>query len=350
MKLTYTTYKLTFKEPAGTSRGYLKTKTSYFLKVVDGEREGIGECGLLAGLSADDRPNYEEKLRKLANNFSLKIKSSYQWINELREWPSIQAGLEMALLDLQSSHKVLFPSAFTRGAAMQPINGLIWMGNKDFMRQQIEEKLKLGFKVLKMKIGALDWETEYLILKEIRRQFSSEVLELRVDANGSFSDSEATYVLDKLAALKVHSIEQPIKARQWKSMAELCNRTPLPIALDEELIGVFEPEHKLQMLDTIKPQFIILKPSFIGGFAQAEWWIKEAKHREIGWWATSALESNLGLSAIAQWNFKQDNNVASGLGTGSLYERNWQAPLFINNGQLGYNPREKWQPPADFSW
>ena len=350
MKLTYTKYALQFKQPAGTSRGVLKTKTSYYLKLTDGDKEGIGECGLLAGLSADDRNNYEEKLAEMSRTIDSSQKSPEHWLQELKEWPSIQAGLEMALRDMHSNNKILFPSAFTRGEDQQPINGLIWMGDRDFMRSQIEQKLKQGFKVLKMKIGALDWDTEYSLLKMIRQQFSHEVLELRVDANGAFSESEALKVLDKLAALQVHSIEQPIKAGQWEKMALLCRNTSLPIALDEELIGIFDAEQKLQMLHAMEPQYLILKPSFIGGFAQSEWWISEAKKRGIGWWVTSALESNLGLSALAQWNYTLGNPMASGLGTGALYERNWQSPLFISEGKLGYQPEVSWQPPADFSW
>lgn len=339
MKASWKKYTLEFKEPSGTSRGILRTKDSYFILLEEDGKSGIGECGILKGLSADDRPDYEERLTWLMENINKPFDELY---NALLEFPSIQAGLEMALLDLGADNHVLFPSEFTEGKATQPINGLIWMGDVDFMKKQVATKLQDGFTVLKMKIGAINFEDEIAILKSIRKEFSANELELRVDANGAFFPSEAIDVLNRLAELRIHSIEQPIKKGQWQEMAALCEVPAIDIALDEELIGVFQAEHRRQLLRTIRPQYIILKPSFIGGFRGSEEWIELAKESRIGWWATSALESNLGLNAIAQWNYTKGNSIPSGLGTGSLYTNNFESPLYIKEGAVGYDPQHQW--------
>jgi o-succinylbenzoate synthase len=342
MKAIYTAYTLQFKQASGTSRGVLKTKKSFFIKLAlaDGQT-GLGECGILAGLSADDRPHYEQKLKTTCQA----IKEPGQipeLIANLNEWPSIKAGLEMAWLDLNSKNHVIFPSLFTQGKATQPINGLIWMGDETFMKAQIKKRLAEGFTVLKMKIGAIDWPTELKLLKHIRQSFSAEELELRVDANGAFLPAQAPAVLEDLAKLKVHSIEQPIKPGQWQSMAKLCQNSPVPIALDEELIGLFKPQQRQEMMRAIKPHYIILKPSFLGGFAASTAWIGAAKDIKAGYWVTSALESNLGLSALAQWNFTLQNPMHSGLGTGSLYTNNFASPLEVKKGAIAYNPEAQW--------
>ena len=339
MKASWKKYTLEFKQPSGTSRGVLRIKDSYFVFLEKDGKTGIGECGILKGLSADDRPDYEARLKWLNENIQRPVEELYA---NLREFPSIQAGLEMALLDLKSDDHILFPSEFTEGKAMQPINGLIWMGDVDFMKQQVATKLKDGFAVLKMKIGAINFEDELAILKSIRNEFGPEELELRVDANGAFFPSEAINVLNRLAELRIHSIEQPIKKGQWQEMAALCEVPSIDIALDEELIGVFDMAHRRQLLQTIRPQYIILKPSFIGGFRGSEEWIQLAKESRAGWWVTSALESNLGLSAIAQWNYLQENKMPSGLGTGSLYTNNIESPLYIKGGAIGYNASVNW--------
>ncbi len=339
MKATWKKYTLNFKQASGTSRGILRTKDSYFIFLEKDGKQGIGECGILKGLSADDRPDYEPKLNWLMENIRLTEAELYA---EMMEFPSIQAGLEMALLDLKSENHILYPSDFTHGKAMQPINGLIWMGDVDFMKEQVAQKLKDGFAVLKMKIGAINFEDELAILKSIRTEFGADELELRVDANGAFYPSEAMDVLNRLADLKIHSIEQPIKKGQWQELAALCEVPPIAIALDEELIGIFTQAKKRELLRTIRPQHIILKPSFVGGFRGSEEWIALAKEMYIGWWATSALESNIGLSAIAQWNFTQENKVPSGLGTGSLYTNNFESPLYVKDGGIGYNPEQFW--------
>ena len=341
MKANYKKYILNFKQASGTSRGILKTKETFFLILKNEERIGFGECGIFKGLSADDRPDYEEKLRWLCNNIN---SDEDHLLNELIEFPSIQFGLEQALLDFKSDKPFeLFPSKFTNSKVGISINGLIWMGSESFMKQQIEEKLKAGFSTIKMKIGAIDFNTEVSLLKSIRKEFTSKGIELRVDANGAFHPNEALEKLKRLSELEIHSIEQPIKQGQIKEMKELCSKTPLSIALDEELIGVFDVTKKQELLQTINPQFIILKPSLVGGFKGSKEWIDLAEDNGIGWWITSALESNIGLNAIAQWTYVLGNKMPQGLGTGSLFTNNIESPLEVNNGHLFYNNFGNWK-------
>jgi len=236
----------------------------------------------------------------------------------------------------------LFPSEFTKGEKSIPINGLVWMGTKEFMKIQIKEKISSGFSCIKMKIGAIDFDTELELLTSIRKEFSSKDIELRVDANGAFTPKEALEKLKHLSALEIHSIEQPIKQGQFEEMALLCEQTPLPIALDEELIGVFSETKKEEILQIIQPQFIILKPSLIGGFQGSTEWIEKAIKYNVSWWITSALESNVGLNAIAQFTYTLQNKMPQGLGTGGLYANNFEAPLEIEKGNLHYNNLKKW--------
>ena len=341
MTATYHQYILNFKKPSGTSRGILKTKETWFVIIDAKGKQGIGECGLLRGLSVDDRKDYEEQLKWTCENIHLGLDDLY---DKNIEFPSIQFGLEMAFKSLESINPFeLFPSPFTKGKASISINGLIWMGSETFMKQQIKEKIGEGFSCIKMKIGAIDFDTEINILKSIRKEFSSKDIELRVDANGAFSPQEALEKLKRLSEYDLHSIEQPIKAGQFKAMAKLCGQTPLPIALDEELIGVFYEDEKETLLQTIKPQYIILKPSFIGGFKGSQEWINSAENHNIGWWITSALESNVGLNAISQWAFTLKTKMPQGLGTGSLYTNNIDSPLQIKNGTLRYNKELNWK-------
>lgn len=341
LKATYKKYILNFKQASGTSRGILRTKETWFLKIENDEKFGIGECGLFRGLSADDRPDYEQKLQWVCKNINLGLE---KLLAELIEFPSIQFGLEQAFLSLESRNPYeLFPSKFTRGEEGININGLIWMGDKAFMQEQIRQKLKDGFSCIKMKIGAIDFDTEIELLKSIRNEFSSKEIELRVDANGAFHPNNALEKLKRLAELDLHSIEQPIKQGQLQEMAQLCENTPLPIALDEELIGVFSSEEKKNVIETIQPQYVILKPSLVGGFAGSEKIIKLAVGNQIGWWITSALESNVGLNAISQWTYTLQNTLPQGLGTGSLFTNNFDAPLKVINGKLNYNPQVKWR-------
>jgi o-succinylbenzoate synthase len=340
IKANYKKYILNFKNPSGTSRGILRTKETWFIILKENGKIGVGETGLFRGLSIDDISNYEDKLIWVCNNIDLGLENL---LKALYEFPSIQFGLEQAFLSLNSEDKFeLFPSQFTRGEKSIPINGLVWMGEKDFMKNQIKEKLSIGFSCIKMKIGAIDFDTEIELLKSIRKEFSPNEIELRVDANGAFNPKDALEKLKILSELEIHSIEQPINQGQVNDMSELCAKTPLPIALDEELIGVFSSEEKKKLLKTIQPQYIILKPSLIGGFAGSKEWINLADQTNCGWWITSALESNIGLNAIAQFTDTLQSDLPQGLGTGGLFTNNFDSPLEVKNGTLQYNPKQNW--------
>lgn len=337
---TYQKHVLHFKQPSGTSRGVLKSKETWFIIIEHNGKQGIGESGMFKGLSIDDRPDFENKLAWTCKHINDGLENLLQ---ELREFPSIQFGLETAFKSLESENPFeLFPSEFTKGIKSIPINGLIWMGTEDFMRDQIKEKITSGFKCIKMKIGAINFQSEVEILKSIRKEFSSNDIELRVDANGAFSASEALEKLQILSELDIHSIEQPIKQGQIIEMARLCKETPLPIALDEELIGVFSKDKKDELLKAIKPQFIILKPTLVGGFKGTNEWIELAETNNIGWWMTSALESNVGLNAIAQYTYTKNNRLPQGLGTGGLFTNNVESPLEVNKGAIHYNNKNQW--------
>ncbi len=339
MQAHYQRYTLHFKRPSGTSRGVLVEKETWFIHLQDGHRTGIGECCTLKGLSVDDRPDFEEQLQRVCND----IDNHAYWLNEgLREFPALHFGLEMALKDLEGERHILFPSDFTTGQSAIPINGLVWMGEASFMQAQIRAKLEQGFNCIKLKIGAIDFDQELHLLRKIRQEYSASDIELRVDANGAFAPEEAREKLERLAALDLHSIEQPIKPQQWEAMAQLCENTPLPIALDEELIGVFDDASKQKVLDTIQPQYIILKPSLVGGFKGSGTWMALANERNIPWWITSALESNIGLNAIAQWTYTLNNPMPQGLGTGQLFTNNLPSPLEVHNGALHYRPELVW--------
>lgn len=340
MKATYKKHILNFKVPSGTSRGILKTKETWFIIIENDDKQGIGECGILRGLSADDRPDYEAQLQYTCNNIEKGLDVLY---SENEEFPSIQIGLEMAFKSLEAKDPfILFPSNFSKGNHSIPINGLIWMGDKSFMNQQIKQKIADGFDCIKLKIGAIDFQTELDILKGIRQNFSESDIEIRVDANGAFNIDSALEKLKRLSDYKLHSIEQPIKPNQWDQMAKLCEKTPLAIALDEELIGVFNEDKKQELLRVINPQYIILKPSFIGGFKGSNTWITLAEKQNIGWWITSALESNVGLNAIAQYTYLKEVTMPQGLGTGSLFTNNISSPLTVKNGTLQYDTNLNW--------
>ncbi|MDT0607367.1 o-succinylbenzoate synthase [Croceitalea rosinachiae] len=341
MKAICKKYILDFRIPSGTSRGILTKKETWFIILKENERIGIGECGILRGLSIDDRPDYETKLRWTCSNIHIGLE---KLIEQLQDFPSIQFGLEQAFLSLKSTIPFeLFPSRFTQNNAEIAINGLIWMGEKDFMLRQIKDKITQGFKCIKMKIGAIDFVTELQLLATIRENFDKDTIELRVDANGAFKPEEALVKLEKLAVYDLHSIEQPIKPKNWRVMANLCKQTPLPIALDEELIGISDVTEKREMLLTVNPQYIILKPSLIGGYKGSQEWIEIAKNLNIGWWVTSALESNIGLNAIAQWTYTLKNSMPQGLGTGSLFTNNFSSPLKVSDGKLLYQNQVTWQ-------
>jgi o-succinylbenzoate synthase len=330
-------HQLQFNHPGGTSRGVLSTKMSYYIhiwKEAAPEVIGRGECSILPGLSPDDRPQLEAKLQWCCQSINALIPDFHQ---QLLEWPAIRFALEMALADLlHGGRGIYYPSDFTSGQKEIPINGLIWMGNAEEMSRRIDEKLEEGFSCLKLKIGALNFDSEIQLIKALRKRFSPQTLELRVDANGAFSPQKAPEVLDQLAQLAIHSIEQPIKAGQWQQMAQLCATTPIPIALDEELIGLADEKSQQEMITTIRPQYIILKPSLTGGFLASENWIKHAETVNAGWWITSALEANIGLNAISQWTATLNNPMPQGLGTGQVFSNNVNSPLIVERGKLRY--------------
>ena len=341
IKASWKKHLLEFTTSRGTSRGILDTKPSYFLILQDSSATYVGECGILPSLSFDDRPGYEDMLDKIVH--ALQNQTPFP---DLKDWPSIQCGLEM--LDLHrsgNSLQNLFDTPFSRGDEGIEINGLIWMDKADKMFEEINAKLKTGYTCVKLKIGAIDFEEEIRLLQHIRKHYSASEVIIRVDANGAFSANDALQKLERLAALDIHSIEQPIKQGQWEEMAELCSKTPIPIALDEELIGLTSLAERQKMMETIKPQAIILKPSLIGGFKASDEWIDLANDFDAFWWATSALESNVGLNAIAQYTASKNPVIAQGLGTGMLYTNNFNSPLEIRKNKLFYNPDLNWEIP-----
>lgn len=329
---------LHFKQPAGTSRGTYTTRKSWLVSLSHPqhpEHVGIGECAPLPKLSCDDLPDYELILQQACHSLA---ETGILNREALRSYPSVLFGLETALRHFERGSVALWDTAFSRGEAGIPINGLIWMGNYSQMLEQIEAKMETGYRCIKLKIGAIDFEEEIRLLGFIRQHFSRNEIELRVDANGAFSSVNALQKLERLAALDLHSIEQPIRAGQWDEMARLCETSPLPIALDEELIGCNEPAQKTKLLEIIRPQYIILKPSLHGGIMGGTEWIKAAGKASIGWWITSALESNIGLNAIAQWCATFDNPLPQGLGTGALFTDNIPMPLEIRKDCLWFAP------------
>ncbi len=340
MTANFQKYNLEFKQASGTSRGILHTKEAWFLILSEANKIGVGECGLFRGLSSDDVAEYEEKLQWTCKNIHLGLEVL---LAELVAFPSIQFGVEQAFLSLNSQTGFdLFPSEFSNGNDSIPINGLIWMGTEAFMKQQIKDKLNEGFDCIKMKIGAIDFDRELHLLKSIRKTYSSKDIELRVDANGAFTTDNALEKLKRLSDFDLHSIEQPIKQGHIDEMAKLCEQSPLDIALDEELIGIHTVTKKEAILQTIQPQYIILKPSLVGGFRGSQEWIDIAETNRIGWWITSALESNVGLNAIAQWTYKLKSSLPQGLGTGQLFTNNIDSPLQVKNGTLQYDINLDW--------
>ena len=337
-------YELQFRQPAGTSRGVYRSRFVWYLFLKEGEETGIGECAPLPGLSKETPEQVEQVLADICAN----PHGFTQHPALLEEMPSVRFALETALLDLKNGGKqMLIPSTFTTGETGIPINGLIWMGESDHMQQQIEEKLRADYHCIKLKIGAIDFEKEIELLQNIRNKYNSKTITLRVDANGAFTPDEAKEKLTRLARLNIHSIEQPIAAGQWEEMAKLCAETPIPIALDEELIGINTLDEKKKMLDKIHPQYLILKPSLHGGIEGCDEWIRLASERSIGWWITSYLESNIGLNAIAQWAFTKNVKMQQGLGTGQLFTNNINSPLVIRGEKLWYDPEKKFEFPDE---
>lgn len=352
MKARFIEHTLQFQRAAGTSRGVLTSRTVWYLLLKKDGKLGIGECAPLPGLSRETPAQIRELLTLLAADPGALAPDD----SRLLFVPSLRFALESARQDLATGgRQLLFPSAFTRGEAGIPINGLIWMGELAFMKEQLRAKLAAGFRCIKLKIGALQFDEELALLQEIRREFSPRELTLRVDANGAFTVAEADEKLKRLAELELHSIEQPLAAGNWQQMGELCRRTPLPVALDEELIGIEGRQEKKRLLETIAPDYLVLKPSLHGGWSGCEEWIALAKARGIGWWITSYLESNIGLNAIAQWAYEQcsgnGQNTAlhQGLGTGGLFVNNIASPLEVQGETLVFRPQLRFSFPREFS-
>ncbi len=338
IEITIVERMLQFRQPAGTSRGVLHEKPSFFVVARDLEedgRVGIGECSLIPGLSPESAPRARMELKKLAASGTLDPKAMSL------QYPAVRFAAETALIDLlNEGDRTLFPGPFTEGSPI-PINGLIWMGDADTMVEQAESLLERGFTTLKMKVGALDFDQECACLAAIRSIAPADRITLRLDANGGLDDADPVVTLRKLEALArfdIHSVEQPIRAGQWKKMQHICSASSIPIALDEELIGVHDTSLRRNLLHLIRPDFIILKPSLIGGFVEANHWIDLAMEVDAGWWATSALESNIGLNAIAQWAAdaisEDPRPLPQGLGTGSLFTDNIPSPLVVKDGTL----------------
>jgi o-succinylbenzoate synthase len=342
---------LHFKKPSGTSRGILYDKPSWILSVrLSNGHTAYGECSVIPGLSPDfiDENQYEIKLNDLKKDLELnwseeefndiQVFTTLKWKQLLLSYalfPSIVFGIESLTRDLhQGGNALIFESGFTRKECSIPINGLIWMGDESFMLEQMEEKLADGFSTIKMKVGAIEWKKELALLEQLRRRFSKQELTLRVDANGAFTPESAVPILNQLSELDVHSMEQPIQAGQVSAMSKLCRNSPIGIALDEELIGIHELEQKESLLKNISPQFIVLKPSLHGGFSGCKEWIQLAEENQIAWWMTSALESSIGLNAIAQFTATYSDLLPQGLGTGGLYTNNFESSLVVEKGQL----------------
>ncbi len=336
LSASFEAHTLLFKQPSGTSRGILTEKKLWLIRLwseADKTITGTGECSVIPGLSPDFTTveDYENALQTITENPGHFLQNPQLLGNK----PSLLFGLETAFIDWKNGGKgEFFDTPFSRGERSIPINGLVWMGSEQFMHEQIEQKLEQGFSCIKMKVGAIDFETEIKLLESIRQHYTADQITLRVDANGAFSLREVDEKLQRLADLEIHSIEQPIAVGQYTELRELCARTPLPIALDEELIPVCESAHQAELLEFVKPQYIILKPSLHGGFSGCLEWIELAQKNNIPWWMTSALESNIGLNAIAQFTATFDPEIPQGLGTGGLYERNFETRLVIENGAL----------------
>lgn len=334
MRIAIAPYILKFHQPAVTSRSVMLEKPTVFIKIFDEgnpDMYGIGEAAVFPGLSPEANEDLPMKYLQLAANIALGVPT------DLSRHSSIQFGLEQAILDYSNNGKgIYYPSPFTEGKESITINGLVWMGSYNKMRARIKEKLDKGFSCIKLKIGAIKWDEELELIRSIRKDFSAEEITLRLDANGAFSPSDALEKLKQLSDYHIHSIEQPIKQKQYEAMARLCEETPIPIALDEELIGLAGDERE-KMLDAIHPQYIILKPALCGGLSGAEQWIAMSKQRGIGWWVTSALESNVGLTAIAQWTGTLGVTSPQGLGTGALYSNNSPSRLSLKGDQLSFD-------------
>jgi o-succinylbenzoate synthase len=341
VRASYIRHPLVFVRPAGTSRGILERKPCWFIILTSKEgKTGIGEVSFIPGLSVEDPEDLEIRLDHLCKLIS---RGEMDPLQTLPSMPGVQFALEMAMKDMQTGgRRILYPSDFTEGLKGIPTNGLIWMGAKAFLKNQIREKMRRGFRVLKLKVGSLNFSEEVETVRWIRSEFGLGELEIRLDANGAWKADEAREKMEQLAALGIHSIEQPIAPGQLHDMAELCHDSPIPVALDEDLIGISDPADRAALLERVKPAYLILKPGLLGGFSVAAQWIALAEVYGSGWWITSALESNLGLNAISQWTFQLGASRHQGLGTGALYTNNLASPLKLTGEELWFRPKSKW--------
>lgn len=341
IRASYIAHPLVFVRPAGTSRGILEQKPCWLIRLSSSRGiSGIGEVSFIPGLSVEDEEELEIQLDHICKLIS---RGEMDPLQQLPAMPGVQFALETALRDMQTGgQQILYPSEFTSGEAGIPTNGLIWMGTKPFMISQIREKMKLGFKVLKLKVGSLHFSEELDLLRWIRSEFGSDDLEIRLDANGAWTPEEAREKMEQFSRFFIHSIEQPIAAGQKEELAQLCGDSSIPVALDEELIGLSDPLERSELLARVRPAYIILKPGLLGGFSVAEHWIALAEKYKAGWWVTSALESNVGLSAIAQWTWQLGVSRHQGLGTGALYTNNISSPLQMSGEELWYRPGTRW--------
>jgi o-succinylbenzoate synthase len=352
LKASFIKKEFYFQKPAGTSRGVYREKQAYFVLISDEDNPvsfGIGEASPLPGLSIDAIDNFEEKLQEICEElnaieleifeFNIPIMINHLIPNTL---PSIKFGFETAMLDfLNGQKRIIFDNDFSKGKQKITINGLVWMNDFETMKAEIHQKVKEGYRTIKIKVGAIDFEDELALLHEIRDAYGYDI-EIRLDANGAFDESNVYQKLNALSDFRIHSIEQPIKPKNLALMAKLCKDSPIKIALDEELIGITDYIQKMNLLKTLKPPFIILKPTLLGGFQHCREWIEICNRLDIQWWITSALETNIGLNAIAQFAATFDNILPQGLGTGQLYKQNVTSPLVLDDGFMTYNQELSW--------
>ncbi|MCO6495045.1 MAG: o-succinylbenzoate synthase [Bacteroidetes bacterium] len=326
---------LKYKKPATTSRGVLNERKLWILKAFDVNTPaviGCGECGIIPALSPEDIDGFDKEISRLVEKLNHNQKIEQE---ELQKYPAFRFAYETALLDLKNGgKKMIFENPYSLGLEGIKINGLVWMAEIEEMLNEAKAKLQAGFDCIKFKIGTFDFDKECRLIEQIRKTANSSLLQIRLDANGAFPVSDALKMLKELKRFEIHSIEQPIAKGQWEEMEELCAKSPVSIALDEELIGIDIEKEGEKMLKKIRPQWIILKPSLVGGLRVSEQWITLAEKYQIGWWATSALESNIGLNAIAQWVASKNTRIHQGLGTGHLYTNNFNPETKIIDGNL----------------
>jgi len=323
---------LRFIKPAKTSRGEYIEKTAYLLWIVTETFKVCGEASPLSDLSVDGKVDFSNIVQPYENQF-LTFEDLHNLLEDWMPYPSLRFALYSAILKAKfqanriaiqqpTKSQVWIENEFTHGKEGMKINGLVWMNSIDAMYEEAIHKINAGFTCIKLKVGALDFDAECRLIEKIRKQFSPFKVEIRLDANGGFKNGDALFQLEDLKRFNIHSIEQPIQANQPDLMQEICAKSPIHIALDEELIGI-DVNNSLNLMKKIKPKYIILKPTLLGGFDFCDIWIQHAVSQNVGWWSTSALEGNIGLADIAQWVSAYKPTMPQGLGTGSLFVKNF---------------------------